>query len=252
MRPRLAASSYWNVSRAPRYSLLFALPLLGAYEAMAALSSLERGPQIRNGADVLLKAVFTPVAGAHAGAVVLGLVVAVCVAVAAWDLRRAGGGLRGRVFGLMLAESAVLSVLTGLVVGTATAKLLHVVGPRLMLAPPDGAVATMAGPTRIMLALGAGLYEELVFRVLLVGALAFGFRRGLGSSPVTAGLLASVIGALVFSAAHYIGAYGDPFTVQSFTFRALAGLFFSILFVTRGFGITAWTHALYDVLVLTL
>ena len=253
MALRLPASSYWRISRAPRYSLLFALPLLGTYEAMAALSGLQRGPQIRNGADVLLTAVFAPVAGVHAGAVVLGLVVAVCVAVAAWDLRRAGGGLRGRVFAMMLAESAALAVVCGLVVGMATTKLLHVVGPRLMVgAPTAGAVAHMAGPTRIMLALGAGLYEELVFRVLLVGALAFGFRRGLGTSPVTAGLLASVVGALVFSAAHYVGAYGDPFTVQSFTFRALAGLFFSILFVTRGFGITAWAHALYDVLVLTL
>jgi hypothetical protein len=250
---RIPATSYWRISRAPRYSLLFALPLLGAYEAMAAASAQSGGAQIRNGADVLLKAVFAPVAGVHAGAVALGLVVVVCVALAAWDLRRAGGGLRGRVFGLMLAESAVLAVLCGLVVGLATTKLLHVVDPRLMLlAPADGAVGRMPGPTRIMLALGAGLYEELVFRVLLVGGLALAFRRVVGTTPVTAGVLASLIGALVFSAAHYVGAYGDPFSVQSFTFRALAGLFFSVLYVSRGFGITAWAHALYDVMVLTL
>ena len=61
-----------------------------------------------------------------------------------------------------------------------------------------------------------------------------------------------LIGAVVFSAMHYVGAYGDPFTVPSFTFRFLAGLFFSALFVLRGFGITAWAHALYDVMVLTV
>jgi len=40
------------------------------------------------------------------------------------------------------------------------------------------------------------------------------------------------------------------FTVQSFTFRMIAGLFFSALYLLRGFGIVAWTHALYDVFLL--
>jgi hypothetical protein len=98
-----------------------------------------------------------------------------------------------------------------------------------------------------MLSLGAGLYEELLFRVLLVTALAWGARRLFGWTPRAAGTLAVVVSALAFSAFHYVGAYGDPFTLASFTFRALAGLAFSALYVLRGFGITAWTHALYDV-----
>ena len=56
-----------------------------------------------------------------------------------------------------------------------------------------------------------------------------------------------LVGALVFSAFHYIGPYGDPISLPSFTFRALAGLVFSAMYLLRGFGITAWTHALYDV-----
>jgi hypothetical protein len=35
-------------------------------------------------------------------------------------------------------------------------------------------------------------------------------------------------------------------------FRTIGGLFFSALYVLRGFGITAWTHALYDILVLVV
>ncbi len=38
----------------------------------------------------------------------------------------------------------------------------------------------------------------------------------------------------------------DPF---SFSFRVSAGVFFGVLFVTRGFGIAAGTHALYDIIV---
>src|SRR2546422_11017283 len=56
-------SSYWQVSRAPRYSLLFALPLLLFYLLLAVL--LAHGERsIRNGADVILQSLFTAVAGA--------------------------------------------------------------------------------------------------------------------------------------------------------------------------------------------
>jgi hypothetical protein len=52
-------AGYWRATRAPRHSLLFALPLLALYEVLAfALSGTELG-QVRNGADVLLKSLFT-------------------------------------------------------------------------------------------------------------------------------------------------------------------------------------------------
>src|SRR5258708_20165984 len=55
-------SAYWQVSRAPRYSLLFALPLLLFYQVLALL--LAHGERsIRNGADVILQALFTAAAG---------------------------------------------------------------------------------------------------------------------------------------------------------------------------------------------
>jgi hypothetical protein len=57
---------------------------------------------------------------------------------------------------------------------------------------------------------------------------------------------------VVFSACHYIGPYGDPLRLDSFVYRLIGGIVFSALYLTRGFGITAWTHALYDLLVLAL
>ena len=65
-------------------------------------------------------------------------------------------------------------------------------------------------------------------------------------------MFAVVISALIFSAFHYIGPFGDLLDLQSFTFRMLSGLAFSGLFVLRGFGVTAWTHALYDSFLLLL
>jgi hypothetical protein len=64
--------------------------------------------------------------------------------------------------------------------------------------------------------------------------------------------VAVVSGALLFSLFHYIGPGGDRLQLYSFVYRTIGGLFFSALYVVRGFGITAWTHALYDVLVLVV
>jgi hypothetical protein len=50
--------------------------------------------------------------------------------------------------------------------------------------------------------------------------------------------------------AQLIGPLGEPLKLESFVFRALAGLAFSGRDMTRGFGITAWTHARNDVAVL--
>ena len=96
------------------------------------------------------------------------------------------------------------------------------------------------------------MLRKVLGTVLLVGALAAIGVRLLGWTPRAAGVAACLLGALIFSAFHYIGAYGDPFQLGSFTFRFLAGLVFSGLYLTRGFGITAWTHALYDVYVMVL
>jgi len=74
----------------------------------------------------------------------------------------------------------------------------------------------------------------------------WGARRLLHAGPGLAATIAVVGSAVIFSAFHYVGALGDTFTLASFTFRAIAGVAFSVLYVTRGFGITAWTHALYD------
>jgi membrane protease YdiL (CAAX protease family) len=95
---------------------------------------------------------------------------------------------------------------------------------------------------------GAGLYEEVLFRLLLLPLLIWACER-LGAATIPATILGLVASSLLFSAAHYVGPLGDAFDLYSFTFRALAGMFFAVLFIVRGFGIAAGTHAIYDVLV---
>jgi Type II CAAX prenyl endopeptidase Rce1-like len=242
----LKRGSYFDVSRSPRYSVLFALPLLIAYEALAAaLAGPRSSSQVRNGADVLLKEAFIAVAGRNGPLIFIAAVVGVGIWFIARDIKRTGQGVRPLVFGAMMAESIALAAIFGVVIGTLTVKLLGSLHVLSMMAPTSQ-IAAMSWSTRLMLSLGAGLYEELLFRVLLVSALAAGARIVFGLSTRGAGVFATIVGALIFSAFHYIGPYGDPFRLTSFTFRAISGVAFSALYLTRGFGITAWTHSLYD------
>jgi hypothetical protein len=98
---------------------------------------------------------------------------------------------------------------------------------------------------------GAGLYEEVLFRLLMLPAVAWGLER-IGTPRSSSVLWSAILTSLLFSAAHYVGPLGDSFELYSFTFRTVAGLFFALLFVVRGFGIAAGTHAAYDMLVALL
>src|ERR1041385_1301973 len=239
-------SSYWQLSRTPRYSLLFALPLLAFYQVLAVL--LAHGERsVRNGADVILQSLFTAVAGAWGPPLFMLCLIGAGLWLVTRDMHAHGTRLRGGVFVTMLGESLALALVFGLFVGGVTKGVLSLLQT---LAMPAG--RELDWWTRLMVSLGAGIYEELLFRVLLVGALAAGARALLGWRPMTAGVAATVAGAAIFSAFHYIGPYGDRLQVYSFVFRMVAGLFFSALYLARGFGITAWTHALYDVLLLLI
>jgi hypothetical protein len=239
--------AYWTAARESRYSLLFALPLLLLYEGLSFGMTRSAFAGVRNGADVLLKTAFLALGGRHGVA----LFTLVLLGAGAWfvwrDRRRHPGPLDRRYFLGMLGESLVYAVVFGAVASALTTLLLH---PTLLAvqggAASGGGVARLSLGGQLVISLGAGIYEELLFRVLLVSGLTslglvLGWRR-----PAAVGA-AIVLSALIFSAFHYVGPYGDTLTLASFTFRAVAGLLLSGLYVARGFGITAWTHALYDV-----
>lgn len=242
-------TSYFAVSRAHRYSILFALPLLLGYEALAAMLARPGKGELRNGADAMLRGAFTAVAGPYGSTIFMAVIILIGLGLVIRDRRKSGGDIRPVVFAGMLTESVVLAGLFGIVIGVTTAKLL---GSMHALSITDGAqsIAKMGWTTRLMLSLGAGLYEELFFRVLLVTGIAAGARIVLGLGRRGSGIIAAVLGAFIFSAFHYIGPYGDQLQLQSFVFRMLSGLAFSGLYLIRGFGITAWTHALYDAFLL--
>ena len=230
--------NYWQLSRSPRYAILFAAPLILMYEGLAWLLQGSATSGVRNGADVLLKSLFLSLGGARG--LLLFDVILIGIGVAL--IWRDRGLLVPMIFVGMFAEAVALALLFGMVAGVLTALLVR--GPSALAV---GGLQGLGLSTQVMLSLGAGIYEELLFRVLLVSGLAWLAKRAFGWLPGASSIFAVVVGALIFSAFHYVGPYGDAWQLQSFVFRFVAGLLFSGLFVLRGFGITAWTHSLYDV-----
>src|SRR2546429_3075070 len=112
-----APSSYWRGSRAPRYSLLFALPLLVFYQVLAV--RLAAGPRsVRNGADVILQSVFTAVAGRWGPLLFMTCLIGGGLWLVARDARAPGSrlqrwGVLGLLRGGLLPPPAVGGVLGG-------------------------------------------------------------------------------------------------------------------------------------------
>jgi len=106
----------------------------------------------------------------------------------------------------------------------------------------------------IVTGIGAGVYEELVFRLVLIIALMLLLQDVLGVRHARAVVLSVVLSGLAFSAYHHWGfqgghlVEGEPFRWSAFAFRTLAGVYFSMIFAVRGFGITAGTHVFYDII----
>jgi hypothetical protein len=106
----------------------------------------------------------------------------------------------------------------------------------------------------IVTGVGAGIYEELVFRLILICLLMIVLQDLLRLNRQVSIVLAVIISAALFSAHHHVVllngslTWAAPFNSYEFGFRTVAGVYFAAVFAVRGFGITAVTHAFYDVI----
>jgi len=136
--------------------------------------------------------------------------------------------------------------------------VLYAVAMRLVAAAVVGRLYLALGLERhftgLVMSLGAGLYEEVAFRVLLFGVGLRCMRWLLGALPTwKGGLLAgawALGSALLFSAWHHLGSFADPLDGRVFVFRTVCGLVFTLIYALRGFAPVVWTHVAYDLWVL--
>ncbi len=143
------------------------------------------------------------------------------------------------VYGLMLAESVVYACGLGMV--------CSVLAQRLLPMGTMGAGSTLA--RELVLSAGAGVYEEVLFRVVVLGAIYYPLKAWAKLRPGLSAFIAIVLSSVAFAACHHLGPYGDPLEAGRLAFRFGLGILFAAIYVYRGLGIVVYTHTLYDVFV---
>ncbi len=228
--------NYWRFSRSAYYSVVSALPLLVVYEILVIMTQ-SRYWGIRNAADMWIRTFLMAfdLRAQHLTFVMIGIAFAL-IPVA--KTRSYGVKLKANFFLLMLAEAFTYS----LVLGGVLQSILRLSGLAAG-GPGNGALQNFA------LSLGAGLFEEIIFRVLLLNLLFF-ILNYIFKNKVTTAVISVLAASFLFSLSHYIGSMADSWELYSFMFRWIAGMIFTVLYFMRGFAITAYTHALYDIWVL--
>jgi hypothetical protein len=233
----------------PWSCLLFVLPLLLLYEG--GLTLLGPPPEtLRNGADSWLRAFLSHIGMDRAwGAPVLlvGLLIAWCLL----DRAPAPADYVG-TWVRMTAESAAFAALL-FALSQMLFPLLVLLGG--MLENPSDRFVSMGHALPpdevwplVVRYVGAGIYEETLFRLLLFSGVVLLLRQSdLGAA--WSAVLGAILSALLFAGAHHFGTGGEHFHLAVFLFRSFAGLYFAALFYLRGFGIVVGAHAGYDVLV---
>ena len=219
----------------PLTSLLLTIPVFLVYHLGILVMNM------RNGVDLVSGLTYELLEHSLLAYVAVTLGYALAIGGTVYFLRRKGK-LKPAELLPVLGESAVLAVVMAFTVGWATSHLFDAqAGPPAM------------GPLeKLVMSAGAGFHEELVFRAILFGGGAFLLKKLMKTSELKAALIMAVVSSLLFSAVHYVGPFSDPFSLASFTFRALAGLFLVTVYRFRGFAVAVYTHAIYDLIVFFL
>lgn len=231
--------SYFAATRHPWACLVLLAPILAAYELGVVWLGGPNALSYRNGADAWLRWWLERYGINQMLAAPL-IVVGIFLARSLWDWSGRPQGMVRVLFG-MIAESAAYAFLLWLV-SRNFQLLLDQAGVTLDVPPPSPRAAS------VITFVGAGIYEEVLFRLGLFSIVVFVLRLVLLPTPAAV-LVGATLGALAFAAAHHLGPYGEPMNAEVFLFRFVAGMFFTGLYVFRGFGIAVGAHAGYDVLV---
>ena len=247
--PEPIEPSYFPITRTATYGFLSAIPLVLLYEFLIITANEGRVGQVRVSSEIWLKKWFQFIDG-PASLILGGVLLLVGFAIMMYERKKQIPIKAGYFMGIVV-ESGFYAIIVALLVSQLVWSLFAA-APTLLpaIAGAGFQLEQESIWMQIALSIGAGIYEELLFRVILVGGLYWLLKAVLGFKTA-AYILAAVAGALLFSAIHYVGPLGDDYTNQSFLFRFFFGLALNVIYLVRGFGVAAWTHALYDIMIVT-
>jgi hypothetical protein len=233
--------SYYHRVHRPLQCLIFITPLLLIYQIGALETRIDPSQAPRPVLAFFYLQRFFGLFGATGNYLPLLAVVFILIF---WHIaRKDQWEVEPQLYAGMLIES-VLWAVPIFVIGLAVAG--HVGGafaiPAMQAAAPHAPWHANA-----ILSIGAGIYEELLFRLIAITLLNIMLVDVMELKLPTAIPIMIVISAVLFSLYHYMGA--EEFAWNTFFFRTAAGIYFAGIFIFRGFGIVVGCHAIYDLIV---
>lgn len=226
-------SNYLKTSSHKFYGAVVAVVMLLLYEIFVMWGSTSN-MMIRNAPEAWLRNMLNFVGISH---YYISFIMMTAAIIAVPVFYRQGLVVQKKIFLGIILESLFWGAVSGMLINLVIAKLFMVTG-------------TMSGSIigDLGLAIGAGLFEELFFRVILTSALIWTCAKLIRVKWLSV-MVAVIVASLLFSLAHYVGSVGDHFELYSFLFRFLAGLWFTTLYSVRGFAVVCLTHAFYDIFI---
>lgn len=251
MMDQTQLEKYFYETRSPVYAVLYVVPLFLIYEILALTLHTLQVTHLRNGADVMMRNLAALFGMDNFPFIVL-LILGALAVIAGYYRNKHQLTIRSSYFFLMIGESVLYALMMGSIALNTTNFILTI--PHLF-----SLSMTMFDSNfwvNVMLSFGAGIHEEFFFRLVLIQALLFVgsfILKTNSKNPILNwnSAIALVLSSLIFAYFHYVGEYGDTFAWGSFIFRWVSGLYLAIIYLTRGFGVSAWTHAFYDLFLMT-
>jgi len=231
----MTLKTYFQASSHRFYGSVVALIMLVLYETLIIWGELPNGAIVRNAPEAWLRTVLSFIGISH---YYISFVLVTVALVTIPVFYRSGVIIKKSVIFGMVGEAIFWGIATGYII-----RLFMV---NLFMFSGEFSNSFLAN---LGLAIGAGLFEELLFRVLLTTFLIYLFSQ-LFSNKFISILISVVLASFLFSLVHYMGNMADYFTIGSFMFRFLAGFWFTLLYTVRGFAITCMAHAFYDIYVI--
>ncbi|MFH1747333.1 MAG: CPBP family intramembrane glutamic endopeptidase [Planctomycetota bacterium] len=224
---------YYQDAQRPLYCLLFLFPLVATYEFGAMILRPVAWPERQLLAHSLIQKLL-----GWFGATGFWLpAVALLLTLFIWHiLSRHAWRIHGWVLPLMVVESVLLTA------------PLFVLGEVMTQVTSTSAPAGGDIRQQLILVLGAGIYEELVFRLYLIAGLAWLLESVLRVSRKTAMLLVVALSAMIFAGCHFTPVGSELFSWQRFMLLVLAGSYLAVVFIQRGLGVAAGCHAAFNII----
>ncbi len=225
-------ADYYFKSKSLFYSLIITFPLFIFYEIGIFYMFQANIPYSKNGADVLIEEFINMLGlnGYYAASSILFIVFFLILYFQRKNFKTFK--ISSKYLSLMIMESFLYAMLLVLLL------------QNIYLSQG----VNMNNLNNFILSIGAGLYEELIFRFFLLFFLSKSFIFIFKMKEFSSLLLSIIASSVLFSLFHYIGQ--ESFNSYSFTLRFIAGIYLSLIYINRGFGIVALTHAFYDLFVI--